>query len=258
MRPLLYLALLLVPWPIRAWDTAPHQRITKAALESLPQRYRDRLGTEIPPLIEIYCMYPDRYLEMERYGFVRKSAGPRTVSEIRAYCLRPDGGTVHGATGDPAADRASLVYLFERITTSLSENRAAEAAKYAGVLSHFIADSLSPPHAVDPEELNDLAPYRDGRINVHSAIERSLPAFSLDVRRAWPVEAHLMTVAEAILQECYEGAERNRKDLPAMVKAVYAHDEPGLDVYRLRAGRQAAEILADALDVLFQIAAAGR
>lgn len=258
LRLLLCLALLLVPWPTEAWDTAPHQRITKAALDTLPPRHRDRLGAEIPSLIEIYCMYPDRYLEMERYGFVRKSAGPRTASEIRVYCTRPDGVLVHGAAGELAEDRASLVHLFERIVTSLMENRAAEAARYAGVLSHFIADSLSPPHALDPEELNDLAPRPDARINIHSAIERSVPEFSLRDRAPRPVEAHLMTAAEVILQECYADTERNRQDLPAMVKAVYAHDELALDVHRLRAGTRAAEILADALNVLFRIAESRR
>ena len=62
---------------------------------------------------------------------------------------------------------------------------------------------------------------------------------------------HLVEAAEAILDQCYSGAERNRKDLPSMVKAAFAHDEQTLNEYRLRAGTKAAEILADALYTLF-------
>lgn len=236
------LALLLVPWPSNAWDTAPHQRITKAALDTTPQRLLDRLGTEATSLVEIYCIYPDLYEEMERYGFVRRGPGPRSVAEIRQYCVRSDGRPVHGATGDRDVDLGSLVFLFERMVTNLSEKRPAETAKHAGVLSHFIADSLSPPHAIDPQELLDLA----GGVNVHSAIERSIPAFNLGDRAPRDVGAHILTAAEAILEQVYAGAAQNRRDLPAMVKALRSHDEGALDAFRLRAGTRAAEILADA------------
>jgi hypothetical protein len=254
MRLIFAVVLLAVPWSARAWDTGPHQRITKAALEALPKPFLQRLGTEIAPLIEIYCMYPDRYLEMERFGFVRKSAGPRSVSEVRQYCLRPDGQTIHGATGDATGDRASLIYLFERVVTSLSENRPAEAAKYAGVLSHFVADSLSPPHAADENELNELLPGPVAGLNLHGAIERSLPSFNLEVHTNRRFGTHLLSAADAVLQECYAGARQNRKDLPVIVRAVYSRDEQVLDAYRLRAGRQAAAILADALGALFRMA----
>ena len=153
MRLPLWLALLLFPCPSVAWDTVPHQKITRAALETLPKSILNPLGAEALPLVEIYCLYPDRFLEMTEFGFVRNSPGPRTAAEIRPYCVRPDGQPVHGATGDRDQDTASLLFLFERIASNFARNRPAEAAKYAGVLSHFIADSLSPPHAVAPEEL---------------------------------------------------------------------------------------------------------
>ena len=254
MRLPVSLALLLVPWPSNAWDTVPHQRITKAALDTMPKRPLDRLGTEAASLVEIYCIYPDLYEEMEHFGFVRRGPGPRSVAEIRQYCVRGDGRPVHGATGDREVDTGSLVFLFEHIVTNLSGNRPAEAAKYAGVLSHFIADSLSPPHAIDPEELLDLA----GGVNVHSAIERSLPEFTLGDRAPHQAGTQVLTEIEAILDQVYAGAAQNRKDLPAMVKAVRSHDERALDGFRLRAGTRAAEILADALYLFFRTAEPAR
>ena len=229
------LCFLLAPWPCTAWDTVPHQRITKAALDSLPKAVLARFGDEAAALAAIYCLYPDRYEEMVRFGFVRKSAGPRSPEEIRAYCVRPDGQPVHGATGNRDTDMGSLIYLFERILTSFSENRPSEAAKYAGVLAHFIEDSLSPPHAGDIDA------------TMHAAIERSLPEFTLTGRAPRAAPGNLLQAAQAILDRVYAAREQNRKSLPAMMKAVTDHDERTLDSYRLRAGVQAAEILADTL-----------
>jgi hypothetical protein len=244
MRLACCLALLLVPWSSNAWDTGPHQRITKAALDAMPKGFVDRLGAGAGALVEIYCMYPDRYLEMEQFGFVRKSPGPLSAAEIRPYCVRGDGTAVHGATGDRDADMASLIFLFERMVTRLSENRPEEAAKYAGVLSHFIADSLSPPHAVAPEELLQMA----GGMNVHSVIERRVPELVVS-RRARLAGANTLEQMESILRQVYEARAQNRRDLPVIIKAACGADVVTLDRYRLRAGRRAAEILADALSV---------
>ena len=226
---------LLAPWPCTAWDTVPHQKITRAALDSLPKAVLARFGGEVAPLATVYCMYPDRYAEMVQYGFARKSEGPQMPEEIRAYCVRPDGQLVHGATGDRDADMGSLIFLFERILTSFSANRPAEAAKYAGVLAHFVEDSLSPPHAEDIDA------------TVHAAMERSVPDFTLAGRAPHRAGGNLLQEAEAILDRIYAAREQNRKDLPVMIKAAAAHDEETLDKYRLRAGIGAAGILADTL-----------
>ncbi len=252
MRLFACLLLLLAGGTCRAWDTAPHQKITKAALDSLPARYLNRLGPEVKPLIDIYCMYPDRYQEMVEFGFVRRSPGPRDAAEIEAYCVRPDGQAIHGATGDWELDAGSLVYLLERILSNLAENRPGEAARFAGVLSHFIADSLSPPHAVPAEELLAMAPLSG--INIHAVIERSIPEFSLKNRAPLMTAEHLLPAARAAFDQCYAARSANHRDLPAIVNAASLDDQPTLDGYRLRTGRRAAEILADSLFTLFTMA----
>ncbi len=252
MRLFACLSLLLAGGTCRAWDTIPHQKITKAALDSLPARYLNRLGPEVKPLIDIYCMYPDRYQEMVEFGFVRSSPGPRDAAEIEAYCVRPDGQAIHGATGDWELDAGSLVYLFERILTNLSENKSGEAARFAGVLSHFLADSLSPPHAVPADQLLAMAPHSG--INIHAVIERSIPEFSIQNRAPHMAAEHLLPAARAVFDQCYAARSANRRDLQAIVNAAALNDQPALDGYRLRAGRRAAEILADSLYTLFRMA----
>ena len=244
LRLLIWLALVLLP--CEAWDTVPHRKITKAALGGLPDRVARRFQAEAAPLIDLYCIYPDRYLEMEQFGFVRKDSGPRQASEIRVYCVRPDGRPIHGISGDRDSDLKSLTYLFEQIAAGLSSHRPAEAARFAGVLSHFVADSLSPPHSVDNGLLLELAgEYDAAGVNIHGMIERSVPDITLDGRR-------LPSSARRVLDACYAGAGRNRRDLPAIVRAVCIRDEAALNGYRLRAGTSAAGILADALAAIDQ------
>jgi hypothetical protein len=234
--------------------------ITRAALDALPKSLLSRLGSEVEPLVTLYCIFPDRYEEMEHYGFVRNSPGPRSASEIRVYCVRPDGYPVHGATGDRETDMASLVYVLEGIITNLSQQRPAEAARYMGVLAHFIEDSLSPPHSVSPEELLDLtqriAPGTRG--NIHSALEKSIPEFTLRDRTPRPISGSVRTIATTILDQCYAGAAMNQENLPAMVKAATGNDEPALNEHRLRAGKTAAQILANVLSTAFERAGRAR
>jgi hypothetical protein len=258
VRPLIWLLALLVAGPCRAWDTPPHQQITQAALDALPGSMVQRLGEEAGLLVEIYCIYPDRYEEMERFGFVRKSPGPRTAAEIRRYCVRPDGQAVHGASGERETDLGSLVFLLERMAANLSQHQPGEAARYAGVLSHFVADSLSPPHAIAAEQLADMLPPAQAGLNIHKILEQSAPGFNLAGRAPRKLDRHVAAVAKAVLERCYAQAAQNRRDLPAMVRAACARDEQTLNVYRLRAAKRAAEILADALYSILGMAGGAR
>jgi hypothetical protein len=232
------------------WDTAPHRTITKAALDSLPAALTAKLGVERANLIETYCILPDRYIEMEQHGFRRAGPGPKTAEELRPYCVRPDGRMVHSATFDREEDLDSLIFLTERILTALSEKRTRDAAMFAGVLAHFIEDSMSPPHSVLAEDLQELGP---GLPNLHRALEHSVPEFSIAKRDKAAAGGTLLQGLQSVLDRVYRGAERNRKALPAMVRAVRANEVTEVERYRLEAAREAAEILADGLMLLFSV-----
>jgi hypothetical protein len=62
-----------------------------------------------------------------------------------------------------------------------------------------------------------------------------------------------VTAVTAVIDRCYAGAARNRHDLPAILEAARAQNQAALDPVRLRAGKEAAAILADALQALCQL-----
>jgi hypothetical protein len=249
------LLVLLLACPVcRPWATLPHRAITQAALDTLPAPLRARIAADEALLIESYCMLPDRYVETEQFGFTRKGPGPRDLSELRIYCVRPDNVAVHSASWDRDDDLASLVYIFERVLTSLAEKRHDDAAKYMGTLSHFLEDSLSPPHAIGADELQAVAPPGQTAHALHNALESSVPGFSLAGRAPHSAGQGLVEAATSILDRCYAAAAENRKNLRAMVRAVPAADARTLDRNRLRAARAAAELLADSLYTLLEMA----
>lgn len=239
-----------------AWTAPPHRLITRAALNTLPAQARARLGSEVSNLIELYCLYPDRYVEIQ-HGFAHKTPGPTTQEELHVYVFRPDGEPLHSATWDREEDLGSLVYMFERIVSNLRDKHDAEAAKYMGTLSHWIADSFSPSHVVSRDRLAEISPAPAGResLDLHGALERSLPEFTLGARAPRVMGTGLVSAAQALLDRCYAGGDQNRKDLPVMLQAVYAGDKATIDKFQLQAGKTAAELLADALFTLFGFAA---
>lgn len=230
-----------------AWDTAPHRIITKAALDSLPAAVVARLGAGKDPLIEHYCLLPDRHVEIAQHGFARQGPVPNTADELRPYCVRPDGQAVHSATFDREEDLDSLIFLVERVLTRLNEKQTRDAAMYVGVLAHFIEDSLSPPHSVLAEDLAEMGP---GLPNLHRALEHSVPEFSIAKRASAARGGTLLDGLNSILDRVYSGAERNRRSLPGLVRAVRENNVAGVEAHRTWAAREAAEILADALLLL--------
>ena len=193
---------------------------------------------------------------MEIFSFVRKSEGPKTTDEIRRYCFRPDGVELHGLTGDRESDTASLLYLLERVLTMWMEGKPSEAARFAGVLSHHIADSLSPSHAVSAADLRALIPGDDASQakELHAVLERSIPAIRLKARTPQVQPASFVAVAESLYARCFSAREENKRELSELVAAALKKDEQRLNRTRLRAATEAADILASALEALQRFA----
>jgi hypothetical protein len=251
----LLLSLLLLPVACLGWHTVPHRTITRAAFDTLPARMTSVLGVELENLIEHYSLLPDVYVETERFGFARKGPGPREPAQLKIYCLRPDGEPLHSAVWNRAEDLDSVVYLYERILSSLGRDKPQDAAIFFGVLAHFIEDSLSPPHAATPAELKALTPAEAGpNVDLHALIERSIPALDLRGRTPQRLGQGIREFVLATLDRLYQAAEENRKNLSVILRAAHAGDEKTLDVHRLRAAKAAAEFFADAAYTLFGMA----
>lgn len=226
-----------------AWDTAPHRAITKAALDAVQPPVSQRLAPYSKDIIETYSMLPDKCRDWTEL--------PDPAS-MKPFCLRPDGNPVHSASFDHDDDLESLIYLYERILTSASQKKDKDLAMFVGVLAHFIEDSLSPPHSVTEQELEELGPDMKW---LHQKLERTVPAFTIAKRpaaKAGGSDETMLETLDGIVKRLHESAARNREALPEMVKALKAGDEQALDAPHLRAAKDAAELLADTLNAMLR------
>ncbi len=237
------LVLLLAAGPAGAWEGGPHRIMTRAALASLPAARLAAFGSELNALAETYCMLPDYYAAMLHYGFRAPRPAPQSLDEAVPYCLRPDREPVHSAAWDRRDDLASLLFLYERILDALRHRRPAEAARYAGVLAHFLEDSLSPPHVVGQPP------------DVHAALEKRIPPLSLAGRSPRLAGAGVVPAAEAILNRLYAAADINRGNMPALLQAHARKDQNAIAALCFEPARAAAELVADSLYTLLEFAA---
>jgi len=238
MRPFSRIAIgaLLAASICPAWHDPVHARITRAALRSLPPAMQQVWAAQSDRLILEYSLYPDAYAHVTA----------ETREAMRRFC-EVRGRGIHNVTWDRREDIESLDYLRDGIVASLRSGDAEAAAKFAGVLAHFLEDSTCPAHALTPiDSPLDLMkvmvpPPPDKKdIQLHRLIEASSPEFDLGSRK--PVQV----TSQALLDRCYRVVKENRWDLKEIVSLTYAGDEAGLDRYRLRAAKAGAELLADA------------
>jgi len=213
-----------------------HEQITRCAIASLPQAMQRRWAPVTEQIARRFCRYPDLIQAAERAD----------LAVMRQFCIKPDGKPIHNITWEPQDDLRSLTYSLQGIIDSMRTGNLDAAAQHAGVLSHFLADSTCPAHALIPADspLESLrvrfAPPDQAALNLHPAIERSAPAFHLAGR-----QPQRQTV-ETLLERCYRIVRGNRESLETLVKAVYAKDEPTVDKMRQDAACRGAELLADA------------
>ena len=218
--------------------------ITAVALASLPESQREFWKPETEPLTREYCLYPDIYA----------NAPATRKDEMRRYCETPDGRPVHNVTWNRKLDAESLTFVFKGLIASIHAKDVAAAARYAGVLAHFIEDSTCPAHALMPNDsqlnlLKDLVPppAEAANIKLHTVIEHSSPSVDLKGRRPEILGATPEAIAEAVLDRIYAGVRVNRSHLIVLAQAAYKDDQAGMDTYRLIGATAGTTILSDAL-----------
>ncbi|MFB3829123.1 MAG: zinc dependent phospholipase C family protein [Bryobacteraceae bacterium] len=236
MRALLLAAIAL---PALAWQK-PHEQITRAAFASLPAAMRERWRAEVENLAARYSWYPDWHQGPDR-------------EQIRVYVEKPGGEVMHNVTWDRQADLATLELLLYAIARHDRAGSIEHAARYAGVLSHFLADSTCPAHALAPEDsqlnlvkdLLNLGGARDG--SLHEYLERTAPAVTLEGRAPVKLGETISEAARTLLIRTYVVIRANRAALLDLVRAAESRDEEAVNRERGRAALAAARLIADAL-----------
>ncbi len=152
----------LVLWLGLAWSAPPsaypwggeHQRISAAAIESLPAEEQEYLRPERAAIAERYCTFPD--INWPCYGqwgggtgdpLAARMPDARRLWGVSFYCqwdpvLQKGKGYPHAP---PQSCEAAGVY-FGNAVKALENGRLEEGCRVLGVMLHYIQDSGSFPH----------------------------------------------------------------------------------------------------------------
>ncbi len=244
--------LVLLLAPAGAWHNPVHALITRTALEALPGPMQSVMAPEARTLADWYSLYPDAY-----YG----TEGEKRAA-MQPYCETASGLPIHNVTWRMHDDVAALEHAIGGMAEALRSGRIPDAAKHAGVLSHFLADSTCPAHAMVPMDSSLTATYPPpaGRepVRLHQIIEVSSPEFTLAGRRPQQAGSTVREAAENLLARCYRTIRENREGLDELVAAAYKGDGPAMDRFRRRSAIAGAELVSDAYYTAFALAGMGK
>lgn len=213
-----------------AWG--PHTRITKAALEVLPEmdHWKQVLGAENVAALESYCLLPDQRGQdlgafyADDYLLIR--AVPRHVGHTM-----------------PSVQEAFVPYYWRAIQALRTETPA-NACRQIGPLLHFVEDVGAPPHA------KPKCPH-------HSELENWVNADLIDIRDYKPRllgktdDEALKGLLDRIAGLVVFSTERAERALPLVSAA--SPDRSKVEPILLESALESARVTADFLYTIFTI-----
>lgn len=147
--------------------SAIHNQLGAVSFNSLPQWEQD-LWESQRNLIPEYCAMPDDHLVVQNDFEQEEKLSP--------YCVLPDGKAIpHGPCDDNytlcifsnnhsrRARHEVIHYYLGKVISLMRNQELEEAAKFGGVLAHYLQDGCSPGHVINNLLLNKLYPPQSGQ-----------------------------------------------------------------------------------------------
>ena len=235
---------------VHAWGWgAPHSTITQAALETLPPWQKEFLGKELQPLGALYCAIPDLV-------YTRKDLAPYAMMDSRP-------GVVYLVNlhlpASPTENYDLLRTFMDKAVAALQTNNVADAARYAGTLSHMLEDWGCPAHSVPNDNMFTLfkqflpPPDAYRYTLLHSPVEGGIFPVALNHRRPHLLGASANEAAFGLLSLSQAATVYARGQVVPIIQALYANDTNACNAAQQKAAVQDANLVADALYTLFCI-----
>ena len=227
--------LLFSAWSAWAWGGDNHQRISRAALQLLPEREKEMLGPAADSLIEKYCLYPDWYRSALREENLEKIE--RYKPYVHLPLLQELGKWHKNMDSDSEICFYIAATLMHQAVIHLRGDDPLEAAQYMGSLVHFIEDNACPVHVVADKLLAELMPVPDELqpLRLHGAVEG--PPFPIDVSgyEVSVLGTNVVEAAAAFYPRFLQIRRSGRAQSISIVQAIYRGDEHSANVGRARA-----------------------
>lgn len=246
-------SVLLSP-PAHAWYTENHQRISRAAIELLPDWEKAMLGSAADALAEQYCMYPDWYRAALREKDDEKIALYKPYVQLP---LLQDLSTWHkNEDNDSEICFYIAAILMQNAVKNLRAGDPAEAAQYMGTLLHFIEDNACPVHVVDNQLLAELLPVPEELkpFPLHERVEEPTFPFKVTDYEVKTLGTDIVEAATAFYGRFLEIRLSGRAQSVPVLEAIYIGNKQEADKGRAQSAVPAVKLIADVVHTICTIA----
>jgi len=241
-----------------AWYKENHQRMTKSAINLLPEWEKTLLGITGDSLIEKYCMYPDWYRNALRDG--RKKEAKLYEKYVNLPLLQDLKKWHKNNDNDSEICYYIIATLMSKAISHLQSGDKMEAAKYMGPLVHFIEDNASPVHVIDNKLLAQLLPKPEDveSFPLHRTAEE--PTFPIEIPEYHPVLLgnNIDEAAVAVYPRFREIRILSRATCIAVVNGLHEGNREKADKGRAQAAITAVKLVADIIHTICTIANTGK
>lgn len=233
-----------------AWGE-PHGAITQAAIAALPSAERARLGDEAGPLGSRHCVIPDEVFkgpEIARYAMMDSRPGVTYLVGLHLPGPQPDNYDILG-------------YFMGKAVSALQSGNVADAARYAGTLSHALEDWSCPAHVVPGDNMFTLfqqfllPPKKMRHTLLHGPIEKGKLKVSLSGYRPALLGATVDEAAFNLLHRVNAATVFARSQTVPIIQALYAGNSNAVTAAQLKAATRGATVVADALHTFLNLGA---
>ena len=245
-RILLLLVLSFLP-VMSAWAWGePHLAITRAALAVLPQWQRERLGAELKPLGDDYCLIPDHVFtdrQNARFAVMESRPTETYLTVLHLPARQPE-------------NLETLRYFLGKAVEALRADQMGPAARFMGTVCHQIEDYGSPAHTVPGDNmftlLRQFLPASEAMQDqlMHGPIENGTFAVSIAGYQPRLLGTTVDEASWRLLHRMHEAILNARGTTIPILRALDAGDADAVTAAQMRAAIFDAQVTADALHTI--------
>jgi NPCBM/NEW2 domain len=242
------IALLCTLSSAQAWSQ-PHNAITKAALETLPEWQKTLLGEELTPLAEDYCLIPDHVFSDPAVAkFAMRDDKPKEIYRLNLHL-----------PAQQAENLETLRYFFEKAVSSIGNKHIKDAARYMGTVCHQIEDYGSPSHTMPGDNMFTLLqqflppPETMRDVLLHGPVESGTLLIAISGYKPRLLGTNVDEAAWRLMHRIHEGILNARSTTIPIIQALYAGNSKRVEEQQLMAAKVDAEIVADAIFTMLSI-----
>lgn len=234
---------ILAPLPSALAWSQPHQAITRAALERLPDAQRTLLGEEVALLGDDYCLIPDHvFTDRANAKFAMVDDKPKEIYRLN----------LHLPAQQPENLETIRYFLGKAVAAAQSRN-IKDAARYMGTICHQIEDYGSPSHTMPGDNmftlLQQFLPPSEAMRDklLHSPVESGELTVTIPDYTPKLLGTTVNEAAWKLMHRIHEGIINARSTTIPIIQALYVGDAKTVEHHQLKAATFDAKIVADAL-----------